>query len=117
MPGIREGADAGAAQGAELRAVPAGSRRGSGLPSRPVSINPILIELQSSEPSHPLLSGWQRACSMLILTNQAPISASEKLTMVSPRRWLKAAAVAKGKDRLNFLTLHVIEVRRNMRSP
>ena len=25
-------------------------------------------------------------------------------------RWLKAAAVAEGKDRLNFLTLHVIEV-------
>jgi hypothetical protein len=27
-----------------------------------------------------------------------------------PDQWLKAAAVAKGKDRLNFLTLHVIEV-------
>ena len=26
-------------------------------------------------------------------------------------RWLKAAALAEGKDRLDFLTMHVVEVR------
>ena len=31
--------------------------------------------------------------------------------IVSWRRWLRAAALAQGKDRLDFLTMHVAEAR------
>jgi len=54
------------------------------------------------------------ACSVnlfAVVLRLVPSNTEDRTNVLLPSRWLEAAAVSAGKERLNFLTLHVVEVR------
>ncbi len=59
-----------------------------------------------------LVTDWHAEYSCVpILLLVMPSSMEDRTEVLLSSRWLEAAAVSAGKERLNFLTLHVVEVR------